>query len=97
MLAKDICNTVGKFIQNMVNEQYGMACHNDICQDVASMFINMYVGKIDCGKVKCGEFTPIEFDPTEEGEFICGEILVLDPIIIAPCNTIYINDNYSIY
>lgn len=90
MLAKDICNTVGKFIQNMINEEYGMTCHNDICQDVANMFIHLYVGKIDCGKLKCGEFIDISFDPTEEEEFSCVDISITDPTIVPPCNTIYI-------
>jgi hypothetical protein len=91
MLEKKICNTVAKYVKNVLHDVYGISCKNNLCKEVAEMFIYMHVGKIDCGKLICGNPPEINFDPNQTEEKACKTITIEPVDNSKPCKPLIIN------
>jgi hypothetical protein len=78
MLVKQFCNTIAKYVQNVIHEEHGIACQHDICEDVAKMFIYTKVGAFDCGKLICGNPPLDNFNPVDEEDISCKTITISD-------------------
>lgn len=70
MLERFICKTIARQVENIVHENYGITCLHDVCEDMAKVFLYLYVGTIDCETVVCTRPT-LTFTPTDVEEFAC--------------------------